>query len=160
MSRKKLLLLVLAILVAVAGLALMIPAFLPYGNLKHLADLLRGDGNFQSLKESNALVFRLLLGSAALLLFAVAYSIGSGRLKAVRLWLGRYLSDCIAFIKALKPSRSEGAALAALLLILAMASIFRLVRIYDAMNHDEILHFRRVQLDLIVQHSIELPLAQ
>ncbi len=137
MSRKKLILLVLAILVAVAGLALMIPAFLPYGNLKQLADSIRGDGNFQSLKESNALVFRLLLGSVALVLFAAAYGIGSGRLKAVRLWLGRYSSDCIAFIKALKPSRSDGVALAALLLILAMASIFRLVRIYDAMNHDE-----------------------
>jgi len=137
LSRTKLILLILAILVALAGLALVIPAFLPYGILKHLADTLRGDGNFQSLKESNALVFRLLLGSIALVLFAAAYCIGSGHLKAVRLWLGRYLSDFIAFIKALKPSRSERIALAALLLILAVAVIFRLVRIYDGMNHDE-----------------------
>ncbi|HEX7568098.1 MAG TPA: glycosyltransferase family 39 protein [Anaerolineaceae bacterium] len=131
------LLLILAILVALVGLALVIPAFLPYGTLKYLADLLREDGNFQSLKESNALVFRLLLGSTALVLFAAAYCIGSGHLKSVRLWLGRYLNDFIAFIKALKPSRSERITLAALLLILAVAVSFRLVRIYDGMSHDE-----------------------
>lgn len=137
MQRKKIFWIILAGVVTLVALALVLAAFLPYGRLKTLADALMPDGNLKSLKESNVLVFKILLGVTGLVLLALAVGIGTGRLKIVRTWSNRYCSDLVVFFKALKPTRIEASVLTALLLTLAVAVIFRLVRIYDGMNHDE-----------------------
>ncbi|MBE3068328.1 MAG: hypothetical protein IMZ73_13035, partial [Chloroflexi bacterium] len=137
MQRKKIFWIILAGVVTLVALALVLAAFLQYGRLKTLADALMPDGNLKSLKESNVLVFKILLGVTGLVLLALAVGIGTGRLKIVRTWSSRYCSDLVVFFKALKPTRIEASVLTALLLTLAVAVIFRLVRIYDGMNHDE-----------------------
>lgn len=137
MRRKFYLPTIIAILVMLAALAFLALAFLPYGTLKHLADSLMRDGNFKSLKESNALVFRILLGVVGLILLGAAYAIGFGRLKQVRAWFRQYWAEVIAFLKTLKPAKVDRVSLAVLLLILALAVVFRLAHIYDVMTHDE-----------------------
>jgi len=128
---------IIAILVMLAALAFLALAFLPYGPLKHLADSLMRDGNFKSLKESNAPVFRILLGAVGLILLGAAYAIGFGRLKQVRAWFRRFGADLTAFFNALKPAKVDGVSLAVLLLILVLAAVFRLAHVYDVMTHDE-----------------------
>jgi hypothetical protein len=137
MQSKKTILLIAAGLVLLAGLGLVVAACLPYGTLKALADSLMRDGNFKSLKESNAIVFKILLGAGGLVLFLLAYSIGNDGLRSARDWVGRYFSDLSAFFKAVKPGRIEIFPLVTLALIGVAALIFRLVPLQDGMNHDE-----------------------
>lgn len=127
----------LAILISLAGLALLVAAFQPYGTLKALADSLKSNGNFKSLKESNALVFKLLLGLAGMVLLGAAYGVGFGRLKEVGAWFGRLWADVPRFVRALKPTKIEWAPAAALGLIVAVALLFRLKGINGLMTHDE-----------------------
>ncbi len=136
-NTKKRFLILLAVLVTLTGLALVIAALLPYGTFKHLADSLKPNGNFKTLKESNALIFRLLLGAASLALFAAAFVLGTGRVDAVRNWLRQSLGDCLAFVKSLKPDRAEWPSLAILGLIIVLALVFRLNYINAEMTHDE-----------------------
>jgi hypothetical protein len=137
MQRKRIIWIILASLVALVALALILAAFLPFGELKSLADALKPNGNFKSLKESNVLVFKILMGVTGLVLLALAFGIGSGWLKKVGIWSRRYFSDSAGFFKTLKPARVDLFALVALLLILAAAVVFRLVHINDGMSHDE-----------------------
>jgi hypothetical protein len=137
MQRNKTILLIAAGIVVLAGLGLVVAACLPYGTLKALADSLMRDGNFKSLRETNAIVFKVLLGAGGLVLFLLAYGIGSDGLHSARAWLGRYFTGLGAFFKALKPGRVEVFSLVALVLIAAVALILRLVPIYDVMTHDE-----------------------
>jgi hypothetical protein len=137
MQRKRIIWMLLASLVVLVALALILAAFLPFGQLKSLADALKPNGNFKSLKESNVLVFKILMGASGLVLLALAFGIGTGRLGKAGIWFRRYISDSAGFFKTLKPTRFDLFALVILLLILAAAIIFRLVRIYDGMNHDE-----------------------
>jgi 4-amino-4-deoxy-L-arabinose transferase-like glycosyltransferase len=137
MQRKRIFWIILASLVALVALALIMAAFLPFGKLKSLADALMPDGNFKSLKESNVLVFKILMEVTGLVLLALAFGIGTGRLRKTGIWFSRYFSDSAGFFKTLKPARFDLFALVVLLLILAAAIVFRLVRIYDGMSHDE-----------------------
>jgi len=137
MQRKRIIWIILASLVALVATALILAAFLPFGTLKSLADALKPNGNFKSLKESNVLVFKILMSGTGLVLLALAFGIGTGRLKKARIWFSRYFSDLASFFKALKPARSDLFALAVLFLILVAAILFRLVRLKDGMSHDE-----------------------
>jgi hypothetical protein len=137
MQHKRIFWIILASLVALVALALILAAFLPFGKLKSLADALMPDGNFKSLKESNVLVFKILMEVTGLVLLALAFGIGTGRLRKTGIWFSRYFSDSAGFFKTLKPARFDLFALVVLLLILAAAIVFRLVRIYDGMSHDE-----------------------
>ena len=137
MHRKRILWIILASLVALVALALILAAFLPFGELKSLADALKPNGNFKSLKESNVLVFKILMGVTGLVLLALALGIGSGRLGKAGIWFNRYFSDSAGFFKTLNPARFDLFAVVALLLILAAAVVFRLVHIKDGMSHDE-----------------------
>ena len=137
MQRKRIFLIILASLLVLGAMILILTAFLPFGRLKSLADALMPDGNFKSLKESNVLIFKILMDVIGLVLLALAFGIGTGRLKKARIWFSQYFSDLASFFKALKPTRVDLFALAALLLILAAAILFRLVHIKDGMSHDE-----------------------
>jgi hypothetical protein len=72
LSRRPTLSRIAAVLLGLCGLALFIPASLPYPKLKSLLDTLTSDGNFNSLKPWNASVFHLLFGAAGLFLFSLA----------------------------------------------------------------------------------------
>jgi hypothetical protein len=137
MRKPKLLPLLFAILIGLIALALVVAAFQPYGTLKVLADSLKSNGNFKSLKESNALVFKLLLGLAGLVLLGAAALVGFGRLKEVAAWLARLWADIPRFARELKPVKVEPVSAAALGLILVIAFIFRIRDITGVMTHDE-----------------------
>ncbi len=137
MNYKKILLVFLTSLIGLTALALLLTVFLPYGRLKSLADGLMPDGNFNSLKENNVIVFKMLLGVTGLILLALAIGIGTGKIKIIRIWSSRNYSDMVFFFKEIKPTRIEALTFGALLLIMAATVIFRLVRIYDGMTHDE-----------------------
>jgi hypothetical protein len=111
--------------------------FLPYEKLKTLADSLMADGNFKSLTENNVIVFKILLGATGLVLLTLAVGILVGRLNLLGIFFRRYVTDFRIFLNHLKPVRIDMAALAAFLVIMAAAIIFRLVRINDGMLHDE-----------------------
>jgi len=137
MNYKKILLVTLTGVVGLTALALLLTVFFPYERLKSLADGLMPDGNFTSLKENNAFIFKILLGVSGLVLLALAIGIGTGKIKIFRTWSTRYYSDLVGFFKEIKPTRLEALTIGALLLIIAAAVIFRLVHLYDGMNHDE-----------------------
>jgi hypothetical protein len=137
MQRKNISWVILAGLVALVALALVLAVFLPYAKLKSLADVLMADGNFQSLTENNVIVFKILLGATGLVLLTLAVGILVGRLNLIGIFFRRYFTDFRIFLKNLKPVRIDVAALAAFLVIMAVAIIFRLVRINDGMLHDE-----------------------
>ncbi len=137
MNRKKITMILLAVLVTLVALGFLAAAFQSYGTLKSIADAVKSNGNFKSLKESNVLIFKILLGSAGLVLLGLAYLIGFGHLQEVRDWLGRLWLDFIHFMKALKPTKADAVPLSILLLIILIAAIFRLAPIYDGMTHDE-----------------------
>jgi hypothetical protein len=79
----------LAGLVTLIAFALSLEAFFPFGRLKSFANALMPDDNIKSLKESNLLVFRILMGEIGLILLALAFGIGAGRVKNTRIWFGR-----------------------------------------------------------------------
>ncbi len=137
MNFKKTVLIILTGLIGLTALALLLTVFLPYGRLKSLADGLMPDGNFNSLKENNIIIFKIMLGVTGLVLLALAIGIRTGKIKIIRIWFSLFFSNMVAFFKEIKPARIEALTLGALLLIIAAAVIFRLVRIYDGMTHDE-----------------------
>ncbi|HEY5158755.1 MAG TPA: glycosyltransferase family 39 protein [Anaerolineales bacterium] len=125
------------LLVALPAMASLVIAFLPYGSLKHLADSLMRDGNFKTLKENNAYIFRILMGIAGAILIWAAYGFASWRILEVRTWLERYWADLIRFMKGLRSTRVRAIPMLALLVIMALAVVFRLAHISDGMLHDE-----------------------
>ena len=137
MNYKKIYMVVLTGLIGLTALALLLTVFLPYGKLKSLADGFMPDGDFKSLKENNVIVFKILLGVTGLVLLTMVVGLGTGKIKIIRTWSNRYFSDLVEFFKEIKLTRIEVLTLGALLLIIAAAIIFRLVRIYDGMTHDE-----------------------
>jgi hypothetical protein len=137
MQRKRIIWNILTGVLVILALALLLAALLPFGRLKSLADGLMPDGNFSSLKESNALIFKILLGVGGTVLSVLAVGLGSGKFTQFSFWGKRYLSDLAGFIRAVKPTKIDTTTVAILLLIMASAVIFRLIRIYDGMTHDE-----------------------
>jgi hypothetical protein len=127
----------LAGVLALMALTLLLAALLPLGKLKSLADSLTPDGNFGSLKENNSLIFRILLGVVGLAILTLAVEMGSRRLEKILMWGRRYLSDMTGFFRAIKPKKINTPDVVILLLILASATIFRLIHIYGVMTHDE-----------------------
>ena len=56
----------------ILALVFILTALMPYGILKQLANSLMSDGNFDSLKEQNAPIFKILLGITGLLFLSTA----------------------------------------------------------------------------------------
>jgi len=128
---------IIAVLLALIGLLIITIALLPYTPLKSLADSLMGDGNFKSLNERNALIFRILFGMIGMFFGIVSLVIGGGHFKNILDWLHQYFVDLIIFIKSLKPTKLEVFPLVTMLLVFGSAVIIRLVNINDPISHDE-----------------------
>jgi hypothetical protein len=95
------------------------------------------DGNFKSLNESNAIIFRIILGVVGLFFIVASIVIGGGYLYMVLGWLQQYYIDMTIFIKGLKPTKFDIFPLVTLLLVLGSAVILRLVYINEQISHDE-----------------------
>ncbi|MFZ0533729.1 MAG: glycosyltransferase family 39 protein [Anaerolineales bacterium] len=124
-------------LFALVALISIATVFIPYTPLKSLADSIMSDGNFKSLNESNAIIFRIILGVVGLFFIVASIVIGGGYLDMVLGWLHQYYIDMTIFIKGLKPTKFDIFPLVTLLLVLGSAVILRLVYINEQISHDE-----------------------
>ncbi|MDP2975574.1 MAG: hypothetical protein Q8N45_05105, partial [Anaerolineales bacterium] len=127
----------LAALSAAFGLFLIVVALLPYGSMKALADSLMPDGNFTSLKAGNAGVFRGLLGAGGVAFLGLAALTVLRRWGLVLSFFKQFWADARRFFAALRPHKDEPGFLAALLVIMTLAVIYRLEYIYSSLHHDE-----------------------
>ncbi len=127
----------LAALSAACGLFLIVVALLPYGSMKALADSLMPDGNFTSLKAGNAGVFRGLLGAGGVAFLGLAALTVLRRWGLVLSFFKQFWADARRFFAALRPHKDEPGFLAALLVIMTLAVIYRLEYIYSSLHHDE-----------------------
>lgn len=124
---------------ALAGVLLLIASFQTFAVLKSIANSLLPDHNFNSLTQSNIIVFKIYLVATGLVLLVLAYFIRFQwqRLKRVRLFIRQFVKDFYLFQQAIKLEKSEKVYSLILLLITGLAVIFRLMYIYVPMRHDE-----------------------
>jgi hypothetical protein len=137
MTRRNIPIIVISILLTLVGLIFLTVGFLPYTPLKSLAGSLVSDGNFKSLNESNAIVFRIILVTVGLFFICASIIMGGGYLNRVLGWFHQYFLDLTSFIKNLKPAKIEIFPLVMILLILGSAVILRLAHIFEGITHDE-----------------------
>lgn len=124
---------------ALAGVLLLIASFQTFAVLKSIANSLLPDHNFNSLTQSNIVIFKIYLVATGLVLLVLAYFIRFQwqRLKRVRLFIRQFVKDFYLFQQAIKLEKSEKVYSLILLLITGLAVIFRLMYIYVPMRHDE-----------------------
>jgi len=137
MTRRNIPIIVISILLTLVGLIFLTVGFLPYTPLKSLSGSFMSDGNFKSLNESNAIVYRIILCVVGVLFIVASLVIGSRRFNKVLRWFNQYFLDLTSFIKNLKPTKIEIFPLVIILLILGSAVILRLAHIYEGITHDE-----------------------
>ncbi len=126
-----------AILLGLAGLALFIPACLPYPALKSLLDGMSGDGTFNTLKPFNAIIFNLLFGAGGVFLLILALVTLLRRWGHLGAFFGTLWTDARSFFRSLSPQKEEAGFLVALFVITALAVVYRLEHIVSPMKHDE-----------------------
>jgi hypothetical protein len=126
-----------ATLPAAMGIFTIILAFLPYGILKPFTDLLMPDGNFNSLKPWNAEVFRVLFGLGGIILIGLAVLTGLRRWSIIGTFFKQLRTDAGAFFASLRLHKDEFGFLAALLVIMVLAVIYRFEYITSPLHHDE-----------------------
>jgi hypothetical protein len=124
-------------ILALFGLVLLIPAFLPYASLKTLLDGLTPQGNFNSLKPFNARVFNLLFAAGAITFFILAFLTALRQWTRIMVFLKHLWKDSRRFFAGLLPQKSEFVSLALLLVIMALAVVYRLEHLYSPLHHDE-----------------------
>jgi len=121
----------------ICGAVLILLTFLPYGILKPLTDSLMPDGNFNSLKPWNAIVFKMLFGLGGLLFFGLAILTGLHRWTLFGSFFKRLWLDAEHFFASLRPRKDESGFLAVILVIMVMSVIFRLEYLNSPLGHDE-----------------------
>ncbi|TSA46842.1 MAG: hypothetical protein D4R46_02115 [Chloroflexi bacterium] len=126
-----------AALPASVGIFGIILALLPYGILKPFTDSLMPDGNFNSLKSWNAEVFKVLFGLGGLVFLGLALLTGLRRWKLFGPFFKQLWADAGHFFASLRPHKDELGFLAAVLVIMVLAVIYRLEYIYSSLHHDE-----------------------
>ncbi len=137
MPRKKRFQITLAILIALAALSFIAASFLPYVTLKHLLRFLMGSEHFKSLNDYNAIVFKILFGSAGLVLISLAYAAGFDHLEGIWDWLRQYGRDSKSFFTTLKPAHPDWLSWLILGLITGLGTVLRLPSINSILSHDE-----------------------
>jgi hypothetical protein len=132
-------LLIVAFLLALAGLGLIGLAFLPYESLKAFFDLLKSNGNFESLTRDNAIVFRSWLGSAGAVavLLAAGFAFFQERMKQLAAHVRRVFTDVRPFFASLRPQPADRPWLALLAFITLVGIVLRLRLIAQPFDHDE-----------------------
>ncbi len=119
------------------GLGLFSLVFLSYPTLKAFLDKLTSDGNFNSLKPWNAIVFKGIFAACGVVCFLMA---ALSFFRRWRLLAGFFRELWMSFRRSFTGWRFslEGlGTLAVVLLIMILAVIFRLERIYSPLHHDE-----------------------
>ena len=124
-------------LLASLGIFWIILALLPYGILKPFTDSLMPDGNFNSLKSWNAEVFKVLFGLGGLFLLGLAVLTSLRRWKFFEPFFKQLWADIGHFFASLRPRKDEFGFLAALLVVMVLAVIYRLEYINSSLHHDE-----------------------
>jgi Dolichyl-phosphate-mannose-protein mannosyltransferase len=135
-SRRKLFWL-LNILFLLAGLTLLALAILPYNLLKSLADSLMADGEFESLNAGNAVVFKVVFGMSGLAFFALAAATFFHCWLSVSCFLKQLWADTRRSLRSLRIPKSELPFLALVLVLMAVAVVYRLEFLYSSLHHDE-----------------------
>ena len=126
-----------AVFPAALGIFGIILSLLPYETLKPFTDSLMPDGNFNSLKPWNAEVFKVLFGLGGLFFLSLALLTGLGQWKFFWIFFKQLWTDAGHFFTSLRPRKDELGFLAAVLVIMLLAVIFRLEYINSIMHHDE-----------------------
>ena len=125
----------LPIVIFLSGLAvgLFIIAFQPYAVFKGLFDSLMADADFESLKEGNALIFRMyfILTGLAVLTLALFLS-GKWRLD----WKGPK-GDFLSLWRSFRPGKDEKFFILTLAVVTLWGVAIRLVNILAPISHDE-----------------------
>jgi hypothetical protein len=127
----------LAILPIALGLFWVVLALLPYATLRVFTDSLMPEHNFNSLKSWNAGVFKVLFGVSGLVFLGLAALTGLRRWNPVGTFFKQLWADGQRFFASLRPQKGELGFLAAVLVILVLAVIYRLEHIYSSLHHDE-----------------------
>lgn len=127
----------LAVLFFLAGFALLTLAFLSFEPLKHLADGLMPDGEFETLNPANFVIFKALFAAGGLVLFALAALTSFRRWPAVTGFFRQLGDDVRTSLHGLRPSRGELSSLALMPVIMTAAVIYRLEYLYSSLHHDE-----------------------
>jgi len=124
---------------ALLGLLLLIASFQTYAVLKSIADSLLSDHNFNSLTQSNVIIFKTYLAATGLVLMTLAYFMRFQwqRLKRSRFFIRQFVKDFHRFKQAIKLEKSEIVYYLILSLITGLAVFFRLKDINAPMGHDE-----------------------
>lgn len=125
----------LFLLLFLSGIAvgIFVLAVLPYGTFKGLFDSLMRDGDFESLRASNAIVFRSYLTLAGLGVLVLVF-VASGKWRFDRKRFREELSGLWCF---LRPGKGETPFLVALVIITLFGVAIRLTKIYAPVSHDE-----------------------
>jgi hypothetical protein len=124
-------------LLALIALALFLTACLQYETLKPLLSAFTSDGNFNSLKPENTVVFKTLFAVGGLITLALAALTGFQRWTRIGSFFRTLWGDMVIFFRFLIPSKKDWGFLAAVFLITVMAVIYRLEFIYSSLHHDE-----------------------
>jgi hypothetical protein len=137
MSRRNWVSWLLAVLPIALGLFWVVLALLPYGTLRAFTDSLMPDHKFNSLKSWNAGVFKVLFGVSGLVFLGLAALTGLRRWNLVGTFFKQLWADARRFFAGLRPQKGELGFLAAVLVIMMLAVIYRLEHIYSSLHHDE-----------------------
>jgi hypothetical protein len=137
MKRRNILRWLLAAFLTFVGLFLFTLTVFPYGTLRAFTDSLKPDHHFTSLKPWNAGVFKVLFGAGGLVFLGLAALTGLQRWNLVGKFLRMLWTDAGHFFADLRPRKNDLAFLAAVLVIMVLAVIYRLEHIYSPFSHDE-----------------------
>ncbi|MCS7011246.1 MAG: glycosyltransferase family 39 protein, partial [Anaerolineales bacterium] len=129
--------LALTLLVAFASLFSLGATSLPFETLKALADRLMPDGEFESLKPGNLIVFRGLLAAAGLFLLALTTLTFLHRWGQVWAFFHLLWADALDSLRSLRPTKSDLFVMALLLLLVAAGIAYRFEYLYSSLHHDE-----------------------
>ena len=124
-------------LLALFALALFVAACLRYETLKPLLSAFTSDGNFNSLKPENTVVFKALFAVGGFISLALAALTGLQRWTLVGSFIKTLWGDMVIFFRFLTPSKNDLGYLVAVFVIMVLAVIYRLEFIYSSLHHDE-----------------------
>jgi hypothetical protein len=125
------------VLFFLAGLALLVLAFLPYGLLKSLTDALMPDGEFESLNPGNTVVFKTLFTAGGLAFFVLAVVTFFRRWALVTTFFKQLWADTRQSARGLRIPKNELPFLALVLTLMVVAVAYRLEYLYSSLHHDE-----------------------
>lgn len=124
-------------LLALFALALFVAACLRYETLKPLLSAFTSDGNFNSLKPENTVVFKALFAVGGFISLALAALTSLQRWTLVGSFIKTLWGDMVIFFRFLTPSKNDLGYLVAVFVIMVLAVIYRLEFIYSSLHHDE-----------------------